>query len=139
MKKIIAISLSVILCLMFVACGGGDTSNEETTAKEAPVVTTEAAKPAIEKSVDAVAAELGLTGGKETLYEYIGAIAGKEFNGGEVEIYQFEIGSKAYKEIEKSQTVSGVKVSAYNNGFALIFPNNEDGKVIKSFKDISLR
>lgn len=131
MKKITTIVLSLILCFSLSACGSAATPNKETT--------TESTQSAIEKNVDAVAAELKLTGGSETMYEYIGAIAGKEFNDGEVEVYQFETDSSAYKEIEQNQSISGIAVSAYNDGFALIFPNNADDDIIKDFNALTFK
>ena len=83
MKKIITILLSMVLLLAFTACGGGSDSSSSDKSKE-----TEA--PKIEKNIDAAAEALGLTGGEETMYAMIGATAGKEYNDGAVELYQFE-------------------------------------------------
>ena len=102
MKKIITILLSMVLLLAFTACGGSDSSSSD-KSKE-----TEA--PKIEKNIDAAAEALGLTGGEETMYAMIGATAGKEYNDGAVELYQFEEDSDAYKEIESSDSVSGIPV-----------------------------
>ena len=113
MKKIITILLSMVLLLVFTACGGSDSSSSD-KSKE-----TEA--PKIEKNIDAAAEALGLTGGEETMYAMIGATAGKEYNDGAVELYQFEEDSDAYKEIESSDSVSGIPVAAHKDGIALIF------------------
>ena len=125
MKKIITILLSMVLLLVFTACGGSDSSSSD-KSKE-----TEA--PKIEKNIDAAAEALGLTGGEETMYAMIGATAGKEYNDGAVELYQFEEDSDAYKEIESSDSVSGIPVAAHKDGIALIFANNETDQVIISF------
>ena len=122
MKKIITILLSMVLLLVFTACGGSDSSSSD-KSKE-----TEA--PKIEKNIDAAAEALGLTGGEETMYAMIGATAGKEYNDGAVELYQFEEDSDAYKEIESSDSVSGIPVAAHKDGIALIFANNETDQVI---------
>ena len=122
MKKIITILLSMVLLLVFTACGGSDSSSSD-KSKE-----TEA--PKIEKNIDAAAEALGLTGGEETMYAMIGATAGKEYNDGAVELYQFEEDSDAYKEIESSDSVSGIPVAAHKDGIALIFANDETEQAI---------
>lgn len=93
MKKIITILLSMVLLLAFTACGGGSDSSSSDKSKE-----TEA--PKIEKNIDAAAEALGLTGGEETMYAMIGATAGKEYNDGAVELYQFEEDSDAYETVK---------------------------------------
>ena len=50
------------------------------------------------------------------MYAMIGATAGKEYNDGAVELYQFEEDSDAYKEIESSDSVSGIPVAAHKDG-----------------------
>ena len=132
MKKIITILLSMVLLLAFTACGGSDSSSSD-KSKE-----TEA--PKIEKNIDAAAEALGLTGGEETMYTMIGATAGKEYNDGAVELYQFEEDSDAYKEIEYSDSVSGIPVAAYKDGIALIFANNEtDQAILDAFNQLQFK
>lgn len=131
MKKIITILLSLVLLLASSRGGGGDSSSSD-KSKE-----TEA--PKIEKNIDAAAEALGLTGGEETMYAMIGATAGKEYNDGAVELYQFEEDSDAYKEIESSDSVSGIPVAAHKDGIALIFANNEtDQAILDAFISFSL-
>lgn len=133
MKKIITILLSMVLLLAFTACGGSSDSSSSDKSKE-----TEA--PKIEKNIDAAAEALGLTGGEETMYAMIGATAGKEYNDGAVELYQFEEDSDAYKEIESSDSVSGIPVAAYKDGIALIFANNEtDQAILDAFNQLQFK
>lgn len=132
MKKIITILLSMVLLLAFTACGGSDSSSSD-KSKE-----TEA--PKIEKNIDAAAEALGLTGGEETMYAMIGATAGKEYNDGAVELYQFEEDSDAYKEIESSDSVSSIPVAAHKDGIALIFANNEtDQTILDAFNQLQFK
>ena len=132
MKKIITILLSMVLLLVFTACGGSDSSSSD-KSKE-----TEA--PKIEKNIAAAAEALGLTGGEETMYAMIGATAGKEYNDGAVELYQFEEDSDAYKEIESSDSVSGIPVAAHKDGIALIFANDEtDQAILDAFNQLQFK
>lgn len=132
MKKIITILLSMVLLLVFTACGGSDSSSSD-KSKE-----TEA--PKIEKNIDAAAEALGLTGGEETMYAMIGATAGKEYNDGAVELYQFEEDSDAYKEIKSSDSVSGIPVAAHKDGIALIFANDEtDQAILDAFNQLQFK
>ena len=93
----------------------------------------------IEKDIDSVAEKLGLTGGVETLYSMIGANAGKEYNDGSVELYQFDEKSEVYKQIIGDN--SPLKVSAYKNGIVLIFPvgTEEDKNLIYEFNSIEFK
>lgn len=128
MKKIITLLLSVILIIGMTACG----SNSSDQGKDAEVVK-------IEKNIDATAEALEFTGGEETMYAFIGATAGKEYNDGNVELYQFDENSDAYKEIESSGTVAGIEVAAYKDGIALIFPNEADQTIIDKFNAIQYK
>ena len=132
MKKVLALVMAAALALSLVACGGSDSSSSD-KSKE-----TEA--PKIEKNIDAAAEALGLTGGEETMYAMIGATAGKEYNDGAVELYQFEEDSDAYKEIESSDSVSGIPVAAHKDGIALIFANNEtDQAILDAFNQLQFK
>ena len=132
MKKIITILLSMVLLLAFTACGGSDSSSSD-KSKE-----TEA--PKIEKNIDAAAEALGLTGGEETMYAMIGATAGKEYNDGAVELYQVEEDSDAYKEIESSDSVSGIPVAAHKDSISLILANNEtDQAILDAFNQLQFK
>lgn len=128
MKKIITLLLTVILIMGMTACGSSSSNQEE----DADVVK-------IEKNIDATAEALEFTGGEETMYEFIGATAGKEYNDGEVELYQFDENSDAYKEIESSGTVAGIEVAAYKDGIALIFANEADQTIIDNFNAIQYK
>lgn len=135
MKKIITILLSMVLLLAFTACGGGSGSDSSSSDKSK-----ETEAPKIEKNIDAAAEALGLTGGEETMYAMIGATAGKEYNDGAVELYQFEEDSDAYKEIESSGSVSGIPVAAHKDGIALIFANNEtDQAILDAFNQLQFK
>lgn len=65
---------------------------------------------------------------------------GKEYNDGAVELYQFEEDSDAYKEIESSDSVSGIPVAAHKDGIALIFANNEtDQAILDAFNQLQFK
>ncbi len=92
-----------------------------------------------DRTLDAVAIKLGLEGGTETFYSVIGAIGGKEYNEGQVELYQFEEKSDAYKQIIGEN--SPIKISAYKEGFVILFPNGtkEDSDIVNAFKSIEFK
>ena len=94
MKKILTLMLAFALCLGMTACG------EKMTAAVAGQDASNGNKK-IEKSVNAVAGELGLTGGEDTMYQMIGAKEGKQFNDGSVELYLFDEDSDEYKAIKR--------------------------------------
>lgn len=139
MKKILCLLLALIMCILFVACGDQSTNNEKNAHSENASQNNEAdvdKVKKIDKNIDSVAAELGLRDGSETLYSFIGAIAGKEYNDGNVELYQFEENSDAYREIISDDGV--LKISAHKDGIVLIFPDGieEDANLIKAFEEL---
>lgn len=125
MKKFLAVFLICALCFAFAACGskddGGTDQSEPEVAK-------------IEKTVDAVAEELGLGEGSETLYEMIGAEAGKEYKDGEVELYLFDEGSDEYKDIEAGNGV--IEAAATNSGMIILA---DDEELVNKFKEIQFK
>ena len=132
MKKTLITLLSLtICCLILVSCGSS--SSDEPADSNEPEVTK------IEKSVDAVGEALGLTAGDETLYEYIGATAGREFNDGAIEIYQYDTSSDEYTAIESDGAISGITVSAYKDGMVLIFSGEEDADVKAAFEALEFK
>ncbi len=128
MKKVLIISLITILVFAMAACGEKEQAAEEETAPE---------ETKIEKNIDAVAEALGLEGKEQTYFEMIGAEDGAEFNGGDVEIYQYDPESKDYKNIEAGN--GAIKAAACNSGFILVFPEGgkTDKKIIKAFEELS--
>ena len=133
MKKLLSILLVLALCFSFAACGGGESGGDVNENNDGGNVET---VKKIEKNIDAVAAELGFEGGEETLYEFIGATAGKEYNEGAVELYQFDVDSDVYKGIEDTGEVSSIKVAAYKDGIALIFAGDVDQTIVDAFNAI---
>lgn len=121
--------LVAVVAIGLTACGGsGDSDTKEATTQESTK---------IEKSIDAVAEELGLTGGSDTLYEMIGATAGKEYNDGAVELYQFDADSNEYKDIVDGNGV--ITAAAYKDGIVLVFSSDADSKIIEAFNDLEFK
>lgn len=79
MKKLLTLILAFVLCFGITGCGSKDKGETSQSGGETT-------NGKIEKTVDAAGAELGLTDGKETLHDMIGAEEGKEFNGGSTEL-----------------------------------------------------
>lgn len=138
MKKFTIMILVLVLALGLAACGGSKTDSSEEPAEE-PAAEEQAAEepaevPTIEKNIDAVAEALGLKNKEETYYDMVGADDGAEFNGGAVEIYQYDPASDAYKDIEAGN--GAIKAEACNSGFVLVVPEGTepDKKLIKAFK-----
>ena len=128
-KKLLAVSLLSVAMLSFTACG----KKEEPATTEA---TTEAEK---KKSLDDLAKYLvdgGYVTGEqsETMYSYIGAIGGFKYLDSNVEVYEYDTNSDTYNDIVKTSEVSGLKVSAVNGPYVLIFSGgNENQDVIDAF------
>lgn len=156
MKKIITLLLTLALAGSFAACGNDDSdapADQNSTAVEDNAgadtngtdndadsdVPDDDDREEIDENIDAVATHLGLKNGEETLYQVIGAKAGKEFNGGKVEIYQFDDDSAEYEKLKKGE--GDLKIAAHNDGFVLLFANEEDRdeKLIKKFEDIDFK
>ena len=80
MKKILILLMALMMCFGFAGCGSDkdDDGTKDIADENAQEMENDAEqdKDKIERSVDAVAAELGLTGGTETLYDIIRQIAG---------------------------------------------------------------
>ncbi len=133
MKKFITTLLSIIMIMAMVSCGGsGDDSSSDKSTEED---TTK-----IEKNIDATAEDLGLTAGDETYYQLIGAKAGKQYNDGAIELYQFDENSDEYKEIESTKTVANTNVSAYKDGIVMLFVGTEeDQNIIDKFNKLEYK
>lgn len=123
MKKILILLLTAALAFAMVACGDSDEDTEEIAEEATEEVMEE--EQNTEKSVDAVAEALGLEGGEETMYNAIGAIDGKEFNDGTVEIYLFDENSAEYEAIDETETINGIQVWE-NDGMVLMFPAGQE-------------
>ena len=112
--------------------------NVDATKDEQIVTAPEVEKKAskVERNLDSVAEALGLEDGNSTFYAFIGAIDGKEYNGGNVELYQFDVDADAYAQIIGDD--SPLSISAYKDGFVLLFPAGveEDANIVAKFKDI---
>ena len=131
MKKILSLLLSLILCTSLYACGG---QNDTGSSTEDTNVTNK-----INKTIDDVASELGLTGGTETFYSMIGATAGKEYNNGDVELYQFDENSDAYKKLINGE--SYLTASAYKDGIVLLFSlgTEVDTELVDKFNALNFK
>ena len=127
MKKIVTLMLAFALCLGMTACGekddsgasGQDASNDNKK---------------IEKSVNAVAGELGLTGGEDTMYQMIGAKEGKQFNDGSVELYLFDEDSDEYKAIKEG--TGAIEADATNDGMVIL---SDDKDLVDRFEELDFQ
>ncbi len=155
MKKVVCLFLTMVMCISLVACGGEKSSEENVTNDtltnntDAPqdASTDKAVEPEIngdngkevEKTIDAVAEALGLTNGEKNFYDKIGAIDGKEYNGGMVELYQYDEASEKYQQILNGNGSS--RVAAYKNGIVLLFPvgSKKDADLIKAFNELKIK
>ena len=140
-KKIAALCLAVGMIATSAAC----TNNQKQQTESATNNAVSTAEPEtekgekIEKNIDSVAEKLRLMGGSETLYSMIGATAGKEYNDGNVELYQFDTKSDVYKQIIGER--SPLKAAAYKDGIVLIFPagTEADSDLIEKFNSIEFK
>ena len=142
MKK----SLIILTILSLIAVASSCGTNNDTNTSDTPTNTQEqystpvpTKNTKIEKNIDAVAEFLELENGSETLYSMIGAIDGKEYNDGNVELYQFDENDDAYKQMIGEN--ASLNVSAYNEGIVLIFPAGQtpDDEMIDKFNGIEFK
>lgn len=136
MKKIMLLVFVIVLTIGLCSCGGGSDPAEEPETAAETQTQTEAVK--IERSIDAVADALGLTEKSEVYYTVIDADDGAEFNGGAVELYQYDPENQVYKDICAGE--GAIKAEAYNNGFILVVPDGTeaDEDLVMRFKELSL-
>ncbi len=146
MKKLLVLLLTLALSFSFVACGNGNDNAAEDNNNNAAVENnndntdnSDNADKEIAKDIDAVADYLGLKNGKETLYQAIGAKAGKEYNDGKVELYHFDDDSAEYEKLKKGE--GDLKIAAHNDGFVLVFTDDaaKDEDMIKKFEAIDFK
>lgn len=92
-----------------------------------------------EKTIDAIAEALGLTNGEKNFYDIIGAIDGKEYNGGTVVLYQYDVSGEKYKEILNGNGSS--RIAAYKDGIVLLFPvgSNTDHDLVNAFNALEFK
>lgn len=133
MKKVLCILCALFVMVSFTACSSTSNNAPETTTSK----TTTANSNAIDKNIDAVAEYLGYTDGEETLYNMIGATAGKEYDGGNFELYEFTEDSESYQ-----TAINGgglVKAAAYKDGIVLVFAGEANQKLIDQFNAIEFK
>ncbi|SCJ97041.1 Uncharacterised protein [uncultured Eubacterium sp.] len=121
-RKVFVLVLSLLLCIGLAACGGGDSDQADV--------------PKIEKSVDAVAAELELSNKEEKAFDMIGAADGASYDGN-IELYLYEDqDSDAYKAVTGDGYDLGitvVKATAHNDGMIMVYTG--DGEPDKDLVD----
>jgi len=153
MKNLLVFLLTLSLAFSFAACGDDNDNDAADNGNNAAVEdnTNAAADDAenkdndndkdkeIDKNLDAVADYLGLKGGEDSLYEIIGAKAGKKYNDGKVELYLYDDDSDEYEKMKKGE--GSIKIAAHNDGVVLVFGNEEDKDedIIKKFKEIDFK
>ena len=126
-----------------VVLGGSDLISDEAVDAVMPDNGGENPDPGetvIEKSIEAVAASLGLTYEGPKAYEMIGAKAGATYGNG-IEIYEYDENSEAYRKIiseEGYDIMEGftVRATAYNSGIVIIYSGEGvmDNKLLEKFK-----
>lgn len=134
-RKIVLLTLLVLMLPGIVACSNNDSQQTETTNVEQQ----EERIKKIDKNIDAVAENLGLSKKSDALYSMIGATDGKKYNEHNAELYQFDINSEAYKQIIGEN--SFLRVSAYKDGIILVFPDDTepDTELIEKFNEIQFK
>ena len=135
MKKLLCVLCALCIMVSFAACSSAPKEAPEDATK-APETTTVSSN-AIDKNIDAVAEYLGYTDGEETLYNMIGANAGKEYDGGNFELYEFTEDSESYQ-----TAINGgglVKAAAYKDGIVLVFAGEANQELIDQFNAIEFK
>ena len=152
MKKLICLLIVVVIGVSLVACGNqtptednlpdenGNVSennqpaeDESATEQEQPVED----ESEIEIKIDFVAEKLGLIPDEsEVWYHLIGAVAGKQYNDGNIELYQFDENSQAYKDLIGGNTY--LPVAAYKDGVVLVFALGveKDQAIVDAFNSL---
>lgn len=111
---------------------GGNATNDNNLGND------DTQKPVrLKRDIDTVAKHLNLRDGTDTLYNTIGAKAGKEYNNGRVELYHFDKDSAEYESIRKGK--GAIKAAAYNDGFVLLFTDKTDEAMVREFKRIEFK
>lgn len=139
MKKFLCLLTVFTMCLALVACGEQTPSKENSPNEDNAITNQEQStegKGETKIIIDEVAEKLGLTDESEVMYDLIGAIAGKQYSGGNVELYQFDENSDAYKDLINGKTY--LSPAAYKDGIVLIFAFGveEDADLVKAFEEL---
>lgn len=134
-RKMVLLLLLVFMAFGTAACSDNNSQQAGTTNIEQQ----EEKVKKIDKNIDAVAEELGLSEKSDAFYSMIGAIDGKKYNEHNAELYQFDTDSDAYKQIIGSNSV--LNVSAYKDGIILVFPigTEPDAELIEKFNKIRFK
>lgn len=129
-RRLFILMLIGVFAFSITACGS-ESSN-----------TQEAATVKIDKTVDSIAAELGLENKQEKSPELIGASDGAAYDGN-IEIYIYEdTGSESYQKITGDGIDLGitvVKAAASNDGAILVYSGEDepDQDIITKFNSLS--
>lgn len=132
MKKLLVVFLSLIMCFGMSACGSKESSDGSSDGQEAKK---------IEKTVDAIAQELGFTDEKqEKAYQMVGAEDGAGY--GNYEIYIYDEDSEAYADVTGDGYDLGilvVKALASNDGVIIVYSGEgePDQAIIDKFNELN--
>lgn len=155
-RKIIALLLCICISGIIAGCGsddktsGTDATNENNSGQAQESETNETQEPEeetkTERSLDDLAAYLkdqGIITGEatETSAEMIGAIEGVKYADNNIELYQYDTSSEAYKTLEAGEELGieglegyAVKAAAVNEEFVLILSNDgENADAVNAF------
>ena len=133
MKKLLWLLTILTICVSLVACDKNDDLTDENDVVTDEQPAEDETETEIEIKIDYVAEQLGLTDESEVYFHLIGAVAGKQYNRGNIELYQFDENSNAYKDIISGKTY--LPVAAYKDGVVLVFALGveQDADIVAAF------
>ncbi len=134
MKKLLWLLTIMTICVSLVACDKNDGLTDENDVVTDEQPTEDEAE--IEIKIDYVAEKLGLTDESEVYFHLIGAVAGKQYSGGNIELYQFDENSDAYKDLISGNTY--LTAAAYKDGVVLVFALGveQDTELVDAFNTL---
>ena len=126
MKRIISFILTIFMIIILASCGAEK----------------------IDPTIPVIAEYLGLENEEPVFFEMVEAIDGKQYEGGKIEIYKYDVNDAAYKkvitdgyEMAFGEMIISFKATAYNNGFVLYLQdevkNSDD--IIETFKNLKFK
>ena len=136
-KKITVFLLATVLVLSLFACGNNDGTSENNENSDTNVVK-------IDKTIDAVAAELGLNNKQEKAYDMVGASDGAAFDDN-IQLYRYEDqNSEAYQAITGDgydMGIAVVKATASNDGMVLVYTGEGSAEIqlVNKFKELQFK
>ena len=134
MKRLLWLLSVLIICVSFVARDEQTSPNDNSTNEDETITDqNQPTQSEIEIKIDYIAEKLGLTDESDVMYGLIGAVAGKQYSNGTIELYQFDENSTDYKNLIGGKTY--LTPAAYKDGIVLIFAfgTEKDENLVASF------